>query len=147
MKITIISVGKKHDQLFAPAIAEYEKRLKPFCEVTWQFIPSSDIAEESAKILKAVDGKKNVFLLDERGVSVTNSQLARAIEHAKNQSIKEAYLVIGGAYGVNRDVAMRADARIKLSDLVFPHQIVRLIVIEQIYRSFQILAGTGYHHE
>ena len=147
MKINIITVGKKHDKLLAPAIEEYEKRLKPYCQIQWIFIVSSDIAKESEKILGAVKGKQNVFLLDENGVDITNYQLARAIEQAQNQSIKAASLIIGGAYGVNRDVAMRADARIKLSSLIFPHQIVRLIVIEQIYRSYQILAGTGYHHE
>lgn len=147
MKITVISVGKKHDPNLASAIAEYEKRLQPYCSFEWYIIPATDKATESAAILKAIKPDTAVVLLDENGRSISSSQLAQYIEVSQNNSVKNVHLIIGGAYGVERSVFDRADAVISLSKMVFPHQIVRLLVVEQLYRAYSILAGSGYHHD
>lgn len=146
MKISIITVGKKHDPNLAGAIEVYETRLKSFCDFSWTFIPSSDAEKESVAILRAIKPEDAVVLLDESGYLASSSQLALYLERSQNSSVKHVAVIIGGAYGVNRAVFDRADAVISLSKMVFPHQIVRLLAVEQLYRAYSILAGNGYHH-
>lgn len=147
MKITIISVGKKHDPKLADAITEYEKRLTSFCDFSWKLVPSSDIDNESSSILQKINEDDIVVLLDERGKLWDNKQLAHYLEEAQNRSVKALMLIIGGAYGVDRSVINRANAIMALSPLVFPHQIVRLMAIEQLYRTYSILSNGKYHHK
>lgn len=147
LDILIISVGKKHDALLAQAIAHYEDRLKHYCKLGWLLVSSSDISEESSAILNKTKLGDTVVLLDETGKDVNNQQLADIIDTAQNQSVKRLIIIIGGAYGVNQEVKARADYVVSLSGLVFPHQLVRLILVEQLYRSYSILSGSKYHHE
>ncbi len=146
MKIIIVCVGKKHDPTLIDAIAEYEKRLSTYCDLSWEILPAGTIDEESKAIVSRVEGVDFVVLLDETGMSVTSEQLAHSMEVAQNRSYKKVALIIGGAYGVNKEVFRRADVTLRLSSLTFPHQLVRLIVVEQLYRAFSILAGSNYHH-
>ena len=141
MKITVLTVGKKHDPLLKAAIEDYEKRLATYCNLSWQYIPTSDIKTESAAIIKAVESHELVFLLDERGTAFTSKDLARSLERAQNASTKSLAVIIGGAY------VFRANATLSLSRLTLPHQLVRLVVVEQLYRAFSILSGSRYHHE
>ncbi len=147
LSITVISVGKKHDALFADALAHYENRLKHYCKLDWQLVPSSDINTESLAILSKLTTDDAVVLLDETGSKVTNQQLADVIDSAQNQSVKRLVFIVGGAYGVTDEVKARAGSVLSLSGLVFPHQLVRLILVEQLYRSYSILSGGKYHHE
>jgi 23S rRNA (pseudouridine1915-N3)-methyltransferase len=147
MKILCISVGKKHDSEYAGAISNFETRLKPYCDFSWHLIPTSDVDTESSVILKTIGADDIVVLLDERGISVNNQKLASYLEELQNRSTKRLVIVIGGAYGVNAAVRNRAQAVLSLSKLVFPHQLVRLILVEQLYRSYSILAGSNYHHQ
>lgn len=147
MKILIICVGKKHDALLSPSIEHYEGRLKHFVRVEWQIIPSSDIGSESSSICDKLKPNDKVVLLDEDGKSVDNVGLAQVIEQTQNNAVDRLVLIIGGAYGVNDDVKSRADYIFSLSKLVFPHQLVRLILVEQLYRSYSILSGSKYHHD
>lgn len=147
MKIVCISVGKKHDSLSAPMIEEYEKRLKHYCNFEWLLIPSSGKEDESKAIIEKLATQDKVILLDETGEQIYNAKLAKLIENAQNSSVDRLVLIIGGAYGVDDTVKERADSVIGLSNLVFPHQLVRAIVVEQIYRSFSILSGSKYHHQ
>ncbi|MGI9027585.1 MAG: 23S rRNA (pseudouridine(1915)-N(3))-methyltransferase RlmH [Candidatus Saccharimonadales bacterium] len=147
MKIITITVGKKHDPNLATAIAEYEKRLTKYCDFSWQLIPSSDVTQESAAIIKQLKPDDTVILLDERGKMWANDRLAYALETLQNQSVKRLIFRIGGAYGVSVDVQRRANYILALSPLVFPHQIVRLLLIEQLYRTYSIMADGKYHHE
>lgn len=147
MKIICISVGKKHDTELSGAIERYEKRLKNNCDFSWQLVTSSDIDTESAAIEKLLNADDLVILLDERGTQFTNQQLALSIERAQNNSIKRIIIIIGGAYGVNQQLRSRCGVILSLSKLVFPHQIVRLLVVEQLYRVYSILGGGAYHHE
>lgn len=145
LKIKIISVGKKHDVNFAEKISEYEKRLSNLASLDWHLIPSSDIDSEASKILKSIKDDEYVILLDERGVLVDNRQLASALQKLQ-LSAKNLVIVIGGAHGVNDQVRSRANNIISLSKLVLPHQVVRLIVVEQLYRTFTIINNQNYHH-
>jgi 23S rRNA (pseudouridine1915-N3)-methyltransferase len=144
MKITILTVGKAHDRTLADAIAEYQLRLQNQVKLQWVFISVSEKQQESAELLKRLRGY--VILLDETGTMLTTPQFAEHLERLQNNSVKELMIVIGGSYGVNEAVKNRADFVWSLSRLVFPHQLVRLIVAEQLYRAYDLLAGGRYHH-
>jgi 23S rRNA (pseudouridine1915-N3)-methyltransferase len=144
MKITILTVGKAHDRTLADAIAEYQLRLQNQVKLQWVFISVSEKQQESAELLKRLRGY--VILLDETGTMLTTPQFAEHLERLQNNSVKELMIVIGGSYGVSETVKNRADFVWSLSRLVFPHQLVRLILAEQLYRAYDLLAGGRYHH-
>lgn len=146
--IKILAVGKKVDRNLVDAIDDYQKRLRPPFNVDWVCVPYSakDGLEarqnESEALLKHISDRDYVILLDERGKQMTNAELTNELTTHDN-----VVVVIGGAYGVNDELRQRANVVLSLSKLVFPHQLVRLILIEQIYRSQAIYNGLPYHHE
>lgn len=145
MKITIITVGKNHDITVRDAINEYQTRLtKHIGQLAWVLIPSSTVQAESEAIAKRISG--TVVLLDETGTLLTTPKLAEKFEMYQNNSVKQVTFIIGGAYGVTDDIKLRSDYIWSLSPLVFPHQIVRLLLIEQLYRIYDLLSGGRYHH-
>jgi 23S rRNA (pseudouridine1915-N3)-methyltransferase len=146
-KITIITVGKKHSKEIKPLIDLYEKRLKKMCDLAWDIIPSSNIDSESLAIDKRLTADDFVILLDETGDQLNNDELAEKLEDLQNTSVKRIVFIIGGAYGVNYNLMIKANLVFSISKLVLPHQLVRVVLVEQIYRSFSILKGTKYHHE
>lgn len=147
MKIVIITVGKKHSKDIKPLIDLYDKRLSKMCDLSWDIIPSTSIDTESITIEKRLSTDDFVILLDETGELLDNDELSEKLENLQNASTKRVVFIIGGAYGVNYNLMIRANLVLSLSKLVFPHQLVRIILIEQIYRSFSILKGAKYHHE
>ena len=152
MAIKIISVGKKHDSWVSDGIERYEARLKKPYDAQWVLLPHSSLQdaaarqEESERILSRCGDRDFVILLDERGDELTSPQLASLLDNTFTAG-RTVTFVIGGAYGVDDRVHQRADVVWSLSPLVFPHQLVRLILIEQLYRAQQISAGHPYHHE
>ena len=101
---------------------------------------------ESENLLSHIHSTDAVVLLDERGANLSSPALSEKLQSYMNQATHNLIIVIGGAFGVNQDVFKRADFVWSLSPLVFPHQLVRLIVIEQLYRAHTIIAGEKYHH-
>lgn len=147
MKILIISPGKKHDDTIASGIEEYEKRLPQQFQLEWTF-PSTDTKEEEGKeIMKLIKPSDFTVLLDERGKDIDTPQLAKLLEKQLQSGTKRLVFVIGGAYGVSEEVKNKARATLKLSSLVFPHMLVRLILVEQLYRASSVLSGGKYHHQ
>lgn len=152
MGIKILAVGKKHESWVSDGIARYEKRLRKPFDVTWQLLPHSsregDAArsEESQRILAKVANDHVLVLLDERGRAFDSPGFAKTLQQHVDHG-QQIVMVIGGAYGVDETVRARANHVWSLSPLVFPHQLVRLIVTEQVYRAQEILAGRQYHHE
>lgn len=140
--IRVIAGGKKHASWLAEACAEYEKRLrKPFV-MEWQFVDEEKIPERVAK-LKTDD---YMILLDENGKILSSPELASALR-TPLETGHDVVLVIGGAFGHFQDeVKVRANMIWSLSKLVFPHQICRLIVAEQVYRAQEIALEHSYHH-
>jgi len=150
VSIRALAVGRKHENWVSDGIERYERRLRKPYDLSWQLLPHSSRegeaarAEESDRILAKLDSEF-VVLLDERGQNIDSPELARRLQGAFDGS-RAVSLVIGGAYGVDDRVRQRADLVWSLSKLVFPHQLVRLIVAEQVYRAQEISGGRPYHH-
>lgn len=150
MTIKIIAIGKKHEKWVKEGIDRYETRLRKPWDITWNFLSHSSLAEEQARaeeskrILTKVSPDDYLILLDERGKNFSSPELSQLLN--QNLGRKAVTLVIGGAYGVDDSVRQRANTVWSLSKLVFPHQLVRLILTEQIYRAGEIANNRPYHH-
>lgn len=148
----IISVGKTHDPLFKAGIVAYEQRLSSTLPIEWVLLPpkteattTGTITSESNSILKSLKEAEYVILLDEKGQIMSSPDFSGLLYTAL-ESHKHACLVIGGAYGVNDAVTARADAVVSFGKMVFPHQLMRLLLCEQLYRAVSIRSNSGYHH-
>ena len=140
--IKIIAGGKKHASWLKEACDEYEKRLRKPWAIEWQFVDEDKLAERVAK-LRPDDF---MVLLDENGKILNSPELSQALK-TPLESGKDVVIVIGGAFGhFGPEIMTRANLTWSLSKLVFPHQICRLIVTEQIYRAQEIYLGHAYHH-
>lgn len=152
MAIRILAIGKKHESWVEDGIERYQKRLRKPFDVTWVLLPHSSREglqarqDESERLLSRIHDDEHVILLDERGTALDSPTLSAALYHPLERS-KNMTIIIGGAYGVDETVHARANLVWSLSPLVFPHQLVRLIVAEQLYRSQEISAGRPYHHD
>lgn len=148
----IIAIGKKHEKWVANGIELFEKRLKKPFYLKWDILPHSNFAEEKAReeetqrILAKIKPNDFVILLDERGKNISSPELAKMLLNGFVNS-QNFVIVIGGAFGVSEELRQRANFVWSLSKLVFPHQIVRLILVEQVYRAQEISSGGKYHHE
>ncbi|NDC41232.1 MAG: 23S rRNA (pseudouridine(1915)-N(3))-methyltransferase RlmH [Chitinophagia bacterium] len=157
VNIEIWSLGKESDGHIAQGTALYFQKTAPW--VTVQLVvlslpkkmATTDVARtklaEEELILKRLTAQHYLLVLDERGKLLTSPQWAQTMQQCMNQGVKTLVLLIGGAFGVTDAVRQRANLCVSLSPLVFPHQLVRLIVAEQVYRAFSILNNSPYHHE
>lgn len=152
MPIKILTIGKKHESWVSEGIERYQKRLRTPFSVEWVLLPHSSLegdrarVEESERILSRLSAYDYVVLLDERGKTLDSPALASLLGDQLHAS-QNVVLIIGGAYGVDTTVHDRANYVWSLSPLVFPHQLVRLILAEQLYRAQEISRGGAYHHE
>lgn len=150
-KQVIVSVGKRHDPQLAGAIDEFTSRLTREVPTEWHLIKPSGADEltarrtESLEVLEFLRDGDLVILCDERGRELSSVALATHYDQwiGRNQRI---VFVIGGAYGVDDQLRARADVLLSLSKLVFPHQLVRLVLVEQLYRARMISKNHPYHH-
>lgn len=154
MKLSILSVGKSHDAYIKEGVELFTKRIGHYYPIDWQLITPSKLTEptqikkaEAASILKSLSATDVLVLLDEKGKMLSSPGLANLIQQKANQSAQRIVFLIGGAYGVEDEIKKRANFTWSLSELVFPHMLVRLILAEQIYRACSILANEKYHHE
>lgn len=156
MKIQCWSVGKAHEKYVKEGIEEFTRRLGSYFPVQWKLIQparqtvnstEADIKkQEAASILGGLTKDDYLVLLDERGKIISSPQLAALIEQRANQSTRQVIFLIGGAFGVDDTVFARANFTWSLSALVFPHQLVRLLLAEQLYRAGTIIRNEKYHH-
>lgn len=147
MKCLIVSVGKEKTGDVDDAITTFSNRILRYMPLEWRFIASQQSKEkEGEKIIGAIKKDDYVVLLDERGSELRSEVLAELIENRMIDSARRIVFVIGGAYGVSKSVFERANYTWKISALVFPHGIVRLILAEQLYRALTIINGEPYHH-
>ena len=158
MKITVITVGKIKEKYLKDAIAEYSKRLSRYCkleilEVADEKTPdgASEIVEENIRekegerILKLIKEDAYVITLEISGKMLTSEELADRIETLGIQGKSQLVFVIGGSIGLGREVLRRSDYALSFSKMTFPHQLMRVILLEQIYRSYRIINGEPYH--
>ena len=157
MKIQLWSVGKGHESYVKEGIEEFTKRITKYFPVEWKIISAakqttntieSDVKKlESFAVLNGLQKDDYLILLDEKGQELTSPQVAKMIEARANSSIKNLIFLIGGAFGVDAQVKSRANFIWSFSPLVFPHQLVRLMLAEQVYRACSIIRNEKYHHE
>jgi len=156
MKLQFKTVGKAHEPFVKEGIELFTKRITNYLPVEWQIIPMPKNAgslnetelkkKEGELILQSLQKEDYLVLLDERGKLLSSEAFANFIQSRGNESIKNLVFLIGGAYGVSEEVMKRANFKWSLSQLVFPHQLVRLILAEQVYRACSINRNEKYHH-
>ncbi|MEY3435546.1 MAG: hypothetical protein RL335_2 [Bacteroidota bacterium] len=155
MKLSLWTIGKVHDSLVRDGILEFTTRINRYFQMEWKIfpVPKHSTPEQLKKaeaelIINALEPEDYLVLLDEKGKSLTSIELADFIQKRANDSGKSNRLIflIGGAYGVDQSVFQKAKMVWSLSSLTFPHQLVRLILAEQLYRACTILRNEKYHH-
>lgn len=158
MKITLITVGKIKEKYLKDAIAEYSKRLSRYCkleiiEVADEKTPdhASEVVEnairnkEAERIMKYIKDDAYVITLEINGKLLSSEELSAKINQLGIQGISHIIFVIGGSIGLGKDVLARSDYALSFSKMTFPHQLMRVILLEQIYRSYRIINGEPYH--
>ena len=150
MKIIIAAVGKEKDFPAHELVADYTSRIEHYLPIEWHFIPASTPHEESSRLIRLIEAQKggaHCILLDEQGKNLTSTQLASFVQTRLNEGRKSIIFLIGGAHGFDATIRNKAQTTLALSSLTFPHQLVRLILAEQLYRACTIMKGEKYHHE
>ena len=156
MKIQFWSIGKNHEAYIKTGVEDFTRRISNYYPVEWNIIP----VPKNAGMLSEMDLKKRegetilewlqkddwLVALDERGKQFSSEQLAQFIQQRGNESTRKLIFLIGGAYGIDKSVLDRANYKWSLSLLTFPHQLVRLILAEQVYRACTIGRNEKYHH-
>lgn len=158
MKITLITVGKIKEKYLKEAIAEYEKRLSRYCrleiiQVEDEKIPDNagSLLEEQVKekeadrILKYVRKDAFVYTLEIQAEQPDSVSFAKEIEQLGIQGVSHIQFIIGGSLGLHKRVCAEANRALSFSNMTFPHQLMRVILLEQVYRSYRIIAGEPYH--
>lgn len=158
MHISIICVGKIKEKFFTGAVDEYKKRLSRYCkldiiEVADEKTPdgASEVVEEQIRmkegerILKSIKDDGYVVTLEIKGEMVSSEQLAAKIDQLGVRGVSHVQFIIGGSLGLSKEVMARSDYRLSFSKMTFPHQLMRVILLEQIYRSYRIIKGEPYH--
>jgi 23S rRNA (pseudouridine1915-N3)-methyltransferase len=157
MKIRVIAVGKIKEKYLVEGIKEYSKRISRYCkleliEVSDEKAPES-LSEKDEEIVKNKEGERilnkisneYVIALAIEGKKVNSVELSEMINKIFSYKSSDITFVIGGSLGLSSDVLNRANAKLSFSDMTFPHQLVRLILLEQVYRSFRIINNEPYH--
>ena len=154
MKLSILSVGKANESYIKEGVDQFTKRIGHYYPLDWQLIAPSKLTDplqikkaEAINIFKTLTTTDILILLDEKGKMLSSPGLANLIQQKANQSAQRIVFLIGGAYGVDEEIKKRANFMWSLSELVFPHMLARLILVEQVYRACSILANEKYHHE
>lgn len=157
MKIVLAAIGKTSTNYIQTGIELYLDRLRHYIAVEQCIVPdiktTKTITEaaqkerEGAALLQLLQPGDRFILLDERGKRQTSRQFAEMIERAALSGCKRLVFAVGGPYGFSEQVYARADGKLSLSDMTFPHELIRLFFTEQLYRAMTILRGEPYHHD
>ncbi|WP_137596745.1 23S rRNA (pseudouridine(1915)-N(3))-methyltransferase RlmH [Paucilactobacillus kaifaensis] len=158
MNIKIIGVGKLKEKYFKAGIAEYAKRLGRFCKFEIIEVPDEKAPEslsqaemddvmgkEGQRILSKIKDREYVFALAIKGKERSSEEFAAEIQQLTTYGHSDITFVIGGSLGLSQDVIRRSDAQISFGRFTLPHQLMRLVLTEQIYRAFMINEGSPYH--
>ena len=157
-KVTVLCVGKLKEKFFIDACAEYQKRLTRHCKAEIVELPEQRLsdspspAEIAAALSKEADAIEEklpktgaVVALCVEGRTLSSSQLSEAMARWASQGVSQLTFLIGGSFGLDERVKQRADLRLSMSPMTFPHHLARVMLLEQLYRAYQIQEGTKYH--
>lgn len=148
MNIRILCVGTLKEKYWKDAVAEYSKRLGAYCSLAVEEVresPVEDVNEEGDRILKKIKSDEVVFALEIQGTSKSSEELSSDLDALALSGKSNIVFVIGGSMGLSPAVSSRADRSLSFSRMTFPHQMMRVILLEQIYRSFKISRHEKYH--
>lgn len=158
MNISVICIGKLKEKYWTQAVEEYRKRLKSYCNLDIVELKESRLpdksgpAEEQAvkiaegeEILKRIKDNMYVITLEVKGKMLSSEKLAQKIQQLGIDGHSNIAFVIGGSLGLSEAVSRRADFKLSFSEMTFPHQMMRVVLLEQVYRSFKINRGEAYH--
>lgn len=158
MKITIVCVGKIKEKFYRDALAEYTKRLSRYCNLTITEVADEKTKEQASetecaiiknregeRILKAIREDGYVIALAIDGKNLDSVELSEKLDQLALSGKSNLYFVIGGSLGLSDEVMKRADYKLSFSRMTFPHQLMRVILLEQIYRSYRIINHEPYH--
>ncbi|MEG0373429.1 MAG: 23S rRNA (pseudouridine(1915)-N(3))-methyltransferase RlmH [Enterococcus sp.] len=158
MNIKIISVGKLKEKYLVQGIAEYTKRLSQYCKMSLIEVPDEKApeklseaemiqvkAKEGERILAKIKESEYVFALAINGKNPSSEEFAATLDQLQTSGKSQFVFVIGGSLGLSEQVLKRSNTQISFGKMTYPHQLMRLILVEQIYRSFRINAGEPYH--
>ena len=157
-KITVLCVGKLKEKFYIDACAEYQKRLTRHCKLDLLELPEQRLpenpseAEIKAALAKEADAIEEklprggtVVALCVEGKTMSSEQLSDTLARYAAQSVSQAVFLIGGSFGLHERIKARADLRLSMSPMTFPHHLARVMLLEQLYRAYQIESGTKYH--
>ncbi len=157
MKIKLIAIGKTDNKELLRMLESYQKRLSHYFKFEFKIIPDikkvKNLSEDQQKekevllILKELVPTDQLVLLDEKGHEFRSIEFSRFLQKKMNSGIKQLVFVIGGPYGFSKSVYQKAQGKVSLSKMTFSHQMIRLFMVEQLYRAFTILKNEPYHHE
>lgn len=158
MKITILAVGKLKEKYWKQAIAEYEKRLGAYSKIEMIEVPDEKApetmsdkeieqvkAKEGQRLLAKIKPQAIVITLEIQGKMLSSEGLAKELQQRMTQGQSDFVFVIGGSNGLHQDVLNRSNYALSFSKMTFPHQMMRVVLIEQVYRAFKIMRGEAYH--
>lgn len=158
MNITIIAVGKLKEKYLKEAVSEYSKRLSKYCRINIIEVPDEKAPENMSKteetavkykegqgILKHIKNDTYVIALDIQGKMLSSEVFAGYIDDLCTKGKSNITFIIGGSLGLSSEVLTRADYQLSFSPMTFPHQLMRVILLEQIYRGYRIMKGEPYH--
>lgn len=156
MKVQLWSFGKENSSYVAQGVEIFTGRLRHYCDFDLRIMSAGKNTARSPEVLKRKEAEillglmepgEKYIMLDERGDQLTTLQLADLLRQYRLQASRKLVFVIGGAYGLDNSVLLKAGKVVSLSRLTFPHQMVRLIMAEQLYRAFSIINNEKYHHQ
>jgi 23S rRNA (pseudouridine1915-N3)-methyltransferase len=157
MKIKLLAIGKTDNKNLIALIDEYQNRLKHYIKFELEIIPDiknvknlSEVQQkekEGELILSKLQNTDQLVLLDDKGNAYSSIQFSQYLQKKMNSGIKQLVIVIGGPYGFSEAVYKKSSGKVSLSKMTFLHQMIRLFVVEQLYRGFTILKNEPYHHE
>ncbi|MDU0420534.1 23S rRNA (pseudouridine(1915)-N(3))-methyltransferase RlmH [Staphylococcus simulans] len=158
MKITVLAVGKLKEKYWKQAIAEYQKRLSAYTKIEIIEVPDEKAPEnmsdkeieqvkqkEGQRLLAKVKPQSTVITLEIKGNMLTSEGLAKNLQQRMVQGQSDFTFIIGGSNGLHQDVLDRSNYALSFSKMTFPHQMMRVILLEQVYRAFKIMRGETYH--
>lgn len=158
MKITILAVGKLKEKYWKQAMSEYEKRLGPYSKIEIIEVPDEKAPEnmsgkeieqvkekEGQRLLAKIKPQATVIILEIQGNMLSSEGLAKELQQRMTQGQSDFVFIIGGSNGLHDDVLKRSNYALSFSKMTFPHQMMRVVLIEQVYRAFKIMRGEAYH--